>query len=74
MASNKTDLCVGDIVRVRHAHSKTLSDTQYEITEMNYEATGYRCMVREINEVNPAVKYKPHETDISILVRNRPSR
>jgi len=69
MASNKTDLCVGEKVRVVSVWSKTLSHTLYEIVEMNYEPTGYRCMIREVNEVNPGVKYRAQEFDVSLLAR-----
>ena len=69
MASNKTDLCVGERVNVVQSGGHSVGETVYEITEMNYEPTGYRCMVREVNEVNPAVKYRPHQTDVSLLRR-----
>ena len=68
MASNKTDLCVGERVNVIQAYG-SIGDTVYEITEMNYERTGYRCMIREVNDITPAVKYKPHKFDVSLLQR-----
>jgi hypothetical protein len=70
--SNKTNLSVGERVKVVIRQGRDwemCGDTTYEITEMNFEPTGYRCMIREVNDINPAVKYKPHEFDVSLLRR-----
>lgn len=61
-------LTKGDIVRVIGASAKSdwkkhLSDTRYEVVAVN----GHRVSVREINEINPSVRYRATEWDASMF-------
>ena len=68
MAKAKTEsLCVGDQVRIIRSNG-SVGDTVYKIVELNR----FACMIREINFVNPNIKYRPHRYDTSLLKRVMP--
>jgi len=63
MANNKSDLSEGDLVSINPGAAI------YEIVKMNYEATGYRCMIRQAGIAPNGKPYKESEVDVTVLYR-----